>query len=247
MIRGIYTAASGMMAEAVRNDSIANNLANVNTAGFKKDVAVTKDFASMLIQRVNDGTEAPVIGSMGTGVVVDEIATIHSSGMMRTTGNDLDMAIDGKGFFTVETPNGVRYTRNGTFTQNSQGELVTQEGYPVLGQNRRIRTNGSKLTVRGDGRVAVDGVDTDQLQLVEFADDKQLTKEGSSLYSAPANAQSQSATGVVHQGVLEQSNVNVVAEMVNMISGYRAYEVNAKSVQAQDETLGKAVNDVGKL
>ena len=250
MIRGIYSSASGMLAESLRTDVISNNLANVNTAGYKKDVAVTKDFASLLISRINDHPTAPNIGNLGVGVMVDEVATMHTSGMTRGTGNDFDLAIDGKGYFTVETPAGVRYTRNGTFTKNALGELITQNGYRVMGENGPIQVEGNgdraKMTVSEDGRVSVDGVEVDRLQLVEFVEEKQLVKEGGSLFNANG-AQGQPATGGVRQGYLEMANVNVVSEMVNLIANYRAYEVNAKTVQAHDQLLNRAVNDVGKL
>lgn len=247
MIRGIYTGASGMLAESMRTDVISNNLANVNTAGFKKDVTVTKDFASMLISRINDGVDAPVIGSVGVGTVVDEVATIQSAGTVRNTGNDFDLAIEGKGFFTVETPQGVRYTRNGTFAKNIQGELVTQDGYPVLGKNGHIPIQGSKMVVSDDGRVLVDNKSVGNLQVVEFADVKQLSKEGASLFVAAPGQTGTPGTGSVRQGSLELSNVNVIGEMVNLISNYRAYEVNGKVVQSHDHLLDKAVNEVGKL
>ncbi|SMC38429.1 flagellar basal-body rod protein FlgF [Sporomusa malonica] len=245
MIRGIYTAASGMMAETTRTDTIANNLANGNTAGYKKDIAISKDFANILIQRINDGQNPATIGRLGLGTIIDEIATIQTGGSMRPTGNSLDFAVDGKGYFAVETPAGVRFTRNGAFSRNKQGELVTSDGYRVLGQNGAIRIPDGKVSVEETGRVTVDGVDAGQLRLVDFADDRQLLKEGASLFSAPNNGQA--AAGKVVQGVLEQSNVNIVSEMVNLISGYRAYEVNAKTVQAHDQLLDKAVNEVGKV
>ena len=247
MIRGLYTGASGMVAEAMRTEVISNNLANVNTAGYKKDVAVTKDFASILISRVNDGANSPVIGSLGLGTVVDEVATVHSGGAVRTTGNDFDVAIEGNGFFAVQTPQGVRYTRNGTFAKNIQGELITNEGFPVLGQKGTIRLGQKgKMVIGDDGSIAVDGQPVDKLKLVEFADNKQLIKEGGSLYDASGQTPT-TATGGVKQGYLEMSNVNVVGEMVNLISNYRAYEVNGKVVQSHDQLIGKAVNEVGKL
>lgn len=248
MIRGIYAAASGMVAETIRNDVTANNLANVNTAGFKKDVAVSRDFASVLIKRINDGEDMPNVGSLGSGAQIDEVATIQSAGAVRPTGNDFDLAIDGKGFFAVQTANGVRYTRNGSFTKSAQGELVNSEGQRVLGQNGPIRiNNGSTMNISGDGSISVDGVQIDRLRVVEFANEKQLQKEGNSLFTAPAGAQTQPATGQVKQGYLEMANVNVVAEMVNMIAGFRAYEVNGKVVQAHDQLLDKAVNEVGRV
>ena len=247
MIRGLYSAASGMLAEAERTNVISNNLANANTAGFKKDTAVTKDFASILITRVNDGTDAPVIGSMGTGVMVDEVATSYTGGTIRNTGNDFDLAIEGKGFFTVETPQGVRYTRNGTFAKSTQGELVTSDGYRVVGENGPIIINGSKMSVSGDGSVIVDNVEVGKLRMRNFADEKQLRKEGSSLVVAPNDQQGQAVTGSVKQGALEMSNVSVIGEMVNLITNYRSYEINGKVVQSHDTLLGKAANDVGKV
>ena len=247
MIRGIYSSASGMMAEMTRTDATANNLANANTTGYKKDVAVSKDFASVMITRINDGQNTD-IGSLGRGTVIDEIAVDQEAGAIRTTGNDLDMAVDGKGYFAVQTPNGVRYTRNGTFTRSSQGELVTQDGYQVLGQyGAPIRLTDTKFVVNANGAVFNNGIQTGQLQVVDFADERQLTKEGASLFVAAGNAQQQPASGSVRQGTLETSNVNVVAEMVNLITGYRAYETNSKAVQAHDQLLDKAVNEVGKV
>ncbi len=247
MIRGLYTAASGMMAEAERIDVTSNNLANANTAGFKKDVAVTKDFANILITRVNDGEEAPAIGRMGTGVVVDEVATTHTGGSIRTTGNSFDLAIEGRGFFAVQTPQGLRYTRNGTFAKNIRNQLVTSDGYQVLGENGPIAINGNKMSVDENGRVMVDDEVVGQLRMTEFADEKQLSKVGSSLFAPPQGEQGQQAAGRVIQGALEMSNVNVVGEMVNLITNYRSYEINAKVVRSHDDLLGKAANDIAKL
>ncbi|SDD82650.1 flagellar basal-body rod protein FlgF [Sporomusa acidovorans] len=246
MIRGIYTAASGMLAETTRADTIANNLANGSTTGYKKDVAISKDFANILIRRINDGGDAPVIGSMGVGTLIDEVATIHTTGSVRTTGNPLDFAIEGRGFFAIQTQAGIRYTRNGSFTRNSRGQLVNSDGQLVLGQNGGpIQLPEGTVTVNGSGIVTVDGTNVGQLQVVEFDNERQLVKEGASLFRAANNGRP--ATGTVEQGCLEQSNVNVVSEMVNLISGYRAYEVNAKTVQTHDELLDKAVNEVGKV
>jgi flagellar basal-body rod protein FlgF len=248
MIRGLYTGASGMLAEAQRTDVISNNLANVNTAGFKKDVTVMKDFASLLISRVNDGAETPVIGSMGVGVMVDEVATDYSTGTVKTTGNDFDLAIEGNGFFAVQTPQGKRYTRNGTFAKNAKGEIVTSDGYQVLGDNGGpIVVSSGKMTVGTDGRVFVNNNVVGKLQLVDFANEKQLTKEGAGLFVAPNGQQEQPATGGVRQGALEMANVNVVSEMVNLITNLRAYETNSKVIQSHDELLNKAVTDVGKV
>ncbi len=247
MIRGIYTAASGMIAETVRSDVTANNLANASTAGFKKDVAVNRDFANLLLQRIDDGPENPVIGSLGIGATVDEIAVDHSAGSLRHTGNPLDFAIEGKGFFTIQTPAGLRFTRNGSFTRNAQGQLVDGNGNPVLGENGVLNLPAGTVTVTGEGRVLIDGAETGRLRLTGFADERQLAKEGDGSFIAAPGTQLLAAGGGLRQGFLEQSNVNIITEMVNLINGYRTYEVNAKTVQAHDQLLDKAVNEVGKV
>jgi len=249
MIRGIYAAGSGMLAETTRTDVIANNLANVNTAGYKKDIAVCKDFRSMLIQRINDGPNRPTIGSLGVGAVVDEVATIHTTGGMRQTGNKYDLAIEGAGYFVIETPAGERYTRNGSFTRSSQGELVTQDGYRVLGQGGAIQMGDpeSKVYIAEDGRIFVDDAETNTLRIAVFADEKQLVKEGGSLFAPGAGQQADEAEVItVRDGYIENSNVNAVAEMVNLITAYRAYEINGKAVHAHDQMLDKAVNQGGQ-
>ncbi len=247
MVRGIYTAASGMVAESLRTDAIANNMANVDTVGYKRDVTVTKDFGSMLIKQVGGQASQSNIGSMGYGSVVDEIATIHDPGQIVPNGNPLDLAISGNGYFTVQTANGLRYTRNGSFYRSAQGNLVTAEGDNVMGTNGPVSLTGNQVVIGRNGSVQVDGVPTGQLQLVEFANDRTaLSKEGNSLYVATGAQQPTPATGVVEQGATERSNVNVITEMVNLIAGYRAYEINGKMVQAHDSMLDKAVNQVGK-
>lgn len=249
MIRGIYTSGSGMLAESLRTDVIANNLANASTTGYKKDVAVTKDFRSMLIMRINDGQDRVNIGSLGVGSMVDEVFTDQTPAGATPTGNALDLAIEGPGYFAVQTPSGIRYTRNGAFTRSSQGQLVTLEGYPVLGQGGAINlgTPGDTetITVSEDGRVLLDNIETDRVRLVSFADSRGLLKEGTNLYTT--TQQEQPASGIIRQGALEHSNVNVVAEMVNMIAGYRAYETNAKAVQSHDQLLEKAATEVGRI
>lgn len=256
MIRGIYSAAAGMIAESTRNDVTANNMANAATVGFKKDIAVTKDFHSVLLKRINDGEDKPAIGSLGGGSMIDEVVTVHTGGAMRTSDNPLDLAIAGEGFFAVQTPAGVRYTRNGCFTRNAQGDLVTQSGYQVLGEGGPITmADAKRVTVAEDGRVMIRQditggaaeVEAGRIKVVSFANPKQLVKEGETLFRADGMAEQPADNAIVRSGMLEQSNVNVISEMVNLIAGYRAYEVNSKSVQAHDQLLDKAVNSVGAV
>ena len=251
MLRGLYSAASGMIAEGVRTDTIANNLANADTTGFKKDTTVTSEFREMLMQRINDGAaDAPVVGRMGTGAEAVGNFTNYASGNFKVTDNPLDMAIEGDGFFVVNAPQGVRYTRDGSFQLNTRNELVTADGYTVRDQNGAsivAADNTGSVNVDSMGRVFSGGQEIGQLEVVSFPNKLQLAKEGSNLFrTTAANAQQQPFTGKVRQGTIEGSNVNVVQEMVNMISSYRAYEIHSKAVQTHDALADKAINEVAK-
>lgn len=257
MIRGLYTSASGMLAGIMHTDTLTNNLANVNTAGYKKDTAVSQEFREMLIYRINDGALSGAqfslpagvtpIGYLGTGAAVDQIYTSHLQGSMRNTGDPLDVAISGEGFFAVNTANGVRYTRNGAFTLNADQELVTSTGDRVLGTRGPIRLNGTKTMVDEAGNVYSDGALVDKLRIVTLADQGVLEKQGDSYFRPAGPVQELPARGIVQQGFLEGANVNTVSEMVDLINVFRSYEANQKMIQTQDETLGKAVNEVGRV
>lgn len=263
MIRGLYTSASGMMAEMVRNDVTSNNLANVNTTGYKKDTAVFRAFPEMLIHRVNDSkagetNPAPVIGSLGTGAIVDEIFTSHEQGPLKESTNPFDMAIMGDGYFTVQNPNGTYYTRNGSFTVDSQGYLVNSNGDYLLGQTGPIQlTDADNTSIDESGNVIVKTRTVDQnnnptetdtvvdtIRLVTMPDPNAARKIGDSLFETD---QVQPGNQVrVKQKFLEASNVNVVNEMVNMITVMRAYEANQKVITAHDQTLGQAI-EIGRV
>lgn len=270
MIRGWYTGASGMLAQQNRLDVIANNLANVDTTSFKRDVAVSKNFSELLLRRLNDdgvlknpfGLQdvAPIIGKLGLGVETNEIFTEFEQGSLKQTSNPADFAIEGHGFFAVETPQGEQYTRNGNFIIGVEGYLMTKEGYPVLGENGRLFLQDMEFTVRQDGDIyarpiadpEADANFVDRLKIVEFENECYLKKKGSSFYlesqlSGPAIAAEGPRRGIIVQGYLETANVNVVNEMVQMIDVNRAYEANQKTIQAQDTMMNKLWNEVAKL
>jgi flagellar basal-body rod protein FlgG len=212
MIRGWYTGASGMRAQQWRLDAVANNLANVDTDGYKRDVAAHKAFPELLLRRMNDdgvykqpfgsGDAAPIIGKMGKGVELNELFTNLDQGALKETQSDFDIALDGKGFFAVAPPWGERYTRNGSFQLGKEGFLETKEGYPVMGENGAIRVKANNFMVDKDGRVWINAAYADDpdimvsrenntweqtalldtLKLVEFDIDRYLEKQGSSLY-----------------------------------------------------------------
>lgn len=261
MINGLYTAASGLLAQTQQQDVIANNLANVNTTGYKKDRALFIEFPRIFMSRINDAIEKmpggsvdmmDPIGAMGTGVQlrVDGVQPdLVTEGSFIQTDNKLDFAIKGDAMFTIMTPNGVRYTRDGNFTIGADEKLVTTEGYPVLGESGEIIIDGSDVYVEPSGRIFVDKRETDTFKLAVFTKDSVLRKEGDNLFFALDGAALLDADGeaAIQQGYLENSNVNVVREMVDMITAYRAYEASQKAVQAHDQTLNRAVNDVGNI
>jgi len=276
MLRGIYTGASGMISQQARMDVVANNLANVDKTGFKKDLAVFKAFPDMLIRRLNDNglgitpagsyDTAPFVGKLGTGVEVNEVYTDFEQGSLQRTENSFDLALEGRGFMTVQTERGERYTRNGAFTINHEGILMTHNGYPVLGENGIIRVQQNNFIVNERGEIIVNAaippgelasmanndwsqpVVLDRLKLVDFENIRELKKEGDSLWretefsGPPLPAENLK----VIQGFLEKSNVNIVREMVDMIEVQRSYEANQKAVQAHDTELGRLINEVGR-
>ena len=244
VIRGLYTAASGMLVESQRTDVISNNLANVDTPGYHRKTSNVRAFPDMLLARVQGQQKTP-IGQMGTGAVVDGGEHSFRSGRLQSTGNPLDLALVGHGFFAVDAPGGTHYTKDGSFTRNQAGWLVTQGGQRVLGQNGPIHLGEGAVDVNADGELFVDGRFVDNLLVVEFNDRSGLQRVGDNLCRALEEAgDSMRYNGPVSQGVVEISNVNVIREMVNMIEVHRSYEANQKVIQAHDETLGRAVNDI---
>lgn len=270
MVRGWYTGASGMNAQQMRLDAISNNLANVDTTSYKRDIAVSKNFPELLLRRMDDdgvyrnpfgsADVAPVIGKIGLGVEMNELFTDFEQGSFKPTAGDADFALEGEGFFAVETPAGERYTRNGNFTIGVEGYLMTKEGFPVLGENGRLYLKDSKFTVNKNGEVYVrpvsntdkDPILLDRLKLVTFDNDRFIQKQGSSLYkdtevSGPAVSAEGKNRPVVAQGYVEASNVNVVNEMVQMIEVNRAYEANQKTVQSEDTMMAKLWGEVVRV
>lgn len=254
MIRGWYIGSSGMNAQQTRLDAISNNLANADTTGFKRDIAVSKSFPELLMRRMGDdgvyetpfgsADVAPIIGKIGLGVETNELYTDFEQGSFKQTSTHTDMALSGEGFFAVETPNGERYTRNGNFLVGKEGILVTKEGYPVLGEKGYIQVADDRFTVNQDGMVySEDDMELiDRFKIVRFDNERYLQKMGSSLYKdTDVTGAAYIAEGkerpVVLQSYVETSNVNVVNEMVSMIEVNRAYEANQKTIQAQDTMM----------
>ena len=247
MIRGIYTAATGMLSAQIQSEVIGDNVVNLKTAGFKEQLASNIAFPTREIQRVtdNDSSQGAAIGRMGSGLGVDRLALTDVQGPLQTTGINTDLALTSAGYFAVQTPEGERYTRNGHFQRNSQGILQTAEGYPLLGENGPLGPLSGDFTVKADRTVVDQNQNRDRLRIVEIPAEA-LRREGQSLYSAAQPVQA-AAGAQVKQKTIEESNVDLSGQLVQMMSVMKAYEANQRVIQTQDELLGKAVNEIGKI
>jgi flagellar basal-body rod protein FlgF len=224
---GLYIAASGMLADQVRQDQLSNDLANASTPGYKSDTATQTDFPALLMSNTSSGQ---VIGQLSPGVTVNRIVTDLTPASLRQTGQPLDFGIAGDGFFAVRTAAGVRYTRDGQFTENATGQLVDAQGNLVLSQG------GAPIQISAKGTVPASALGVFNVTGAR--------KQGNNLFTGTAAGK---ATGTVKQGELEDSGVDAVHTMIDMIASLRAYESSQKAIQSIDETLQKASNSVGTL
>ncbi len=277
MIKGLYTSAMGMLIQEAELNVTSNNLANAGTTGYKRDRITFEEFPAMLELRLNDtrldpGQKRyipPQIGKLGTGVILDRVTTDHEAGVFRETHNPTDFALDNKAYFMVQTPNGIRYTKDGQFRITQDGFLVTRQGYRVMGSggalpnlapvadNDGMRAEGvapivipnpQDFQVSETGRIVSGGAPTGQNILkVAFRDTNSVEKEGSNYYRLESGTALYDGIHVMKQGFLEASNVNIVQEMVHMIRVNRAYEANSKILTGIDERIGQAAREVGQL
>jgi flagellar basal-body rod protein FlgG len=257
MLRALYSAAAGMESQQMNLDVISNNLANVNTTGFKKSKV---EFQELLYQTtrapgadLGSGNQLPTGIQVGQGSRPVATARIFTNGDLTQTGEQLDVAVQGSGFFQVQMPDGTSaYTRDGAFKTDSTGRIVTSDGLPVIGGFQPVPAGTTNITISSNGNVTYTGASgstTFQAQLVRFNNPAGLESEGSNLYKeTPASGTPELGTpgqngfGTLNQGYLELSNVSVVEEMVNLIQAQRAYEVNSKAVQAADEMMQQSNN-----
>jgi len=213
------------MVHQLRFETISNNLANQNTNGFRKDIISFNQTLSMNYISETDFTPGPV----------------------RYTGNELDVALEGQGFFKVQTPAGIRFTRDGALSLNAEGVLVTRTGDAVLGQNGPITISGSKVAIESDGQVVVDNQSVDKLMVVDFEQPQFLKKEGGSYYRHQLEESGILTADKVNvkQNYLEGSNVNPTEEMIKMLEAFRAFESAQKAISSIDEITSRMVNDQG--
>lgn len=266
--KGIYTALSGAIAQTQRLDTIANNIANVNTPGFKKDQQVFQEYLTsfekpqdvMNVPRVPASIESFYDMQGGDKSFVDTKGTFtdFSQGSLKPTGNPLDVAIDGKGLFEVSTPGGVRMTRAGNFTLDGMGQLVTKEGFPVLKSgeggdlaSRVIKATGTgPIHIEDNGEVFQGTESLGTLSVVRAGNEDALRKIGNNLYDVKSNMNPDLQplkTPSLKQGFIELSNVNIVQEMTDMITASRTFESTQRAIHAYDQMSDKIVNVVGKV
>lgn len=261
MLKGLYTAYTGMVNQQKRLDTMTNNLANVNTVGYKKEGATSQAFSDVLAYRIKDVTTpgyTEKLGIMNLGVKIGENYTDWSQGSFRQTENTYDLALSGNGFFNIEFTDksgntSTMYTRDGGFTVNKDGYLVNDNGDYVLGvtdggAQERIRLSPTaETTIDEFGNIYQDDTTVARIMITDFADYNYLAKYGENYYQAIEGAELTDADAQVHSGYLEQSNVETVQEMVNMISIQRNYEANQKVITTYDKSLDITVNQIGKL
>jgi len=259
MIKALWTAATGMQAQQVNMDVIANNLANVNTTGFKRSRA---DFQDLLYQTVKQagasstsGTELPTGIQIGLGTRTAAVQRVYSQGDLSKTDNDLDLAIEGSGFFQVELPSGdTGYSRSGAMKKDGTGRMTTSDGYPIS-PAITIPENATRVGIGEDGTVtayldgSTEGTQIGTIELAMFSNQAGLSGMGRNLFlETPASGApitgipGETGFGTLSQGYLEGSNVSVMDAMVNMIAGQRAYEINSKAIKTADEMLQMANN-----
>lgn len=276
MLRGFYTAASGMLTQQRQTEMLTNNLANANTTGFKADQSSIRSFPEMLLQRMeskniatDNSLQLPVsknVGSISTGVYVQDVTPLFSQGDVQETELKTDIALingsmpaDANGkmgtvMFVVENSNGeMRYTRNGNFTLDGTGYLTTSEGNYVLNQNNeRIQLNSDDFTINQDGTISENNQAVSRLGVAFAENPESLVKEGGGLFRAAEDELTDAyneaeVSFTLNQGVLEGSNVDESQTMTELMAAYRSFEANQKMLQAYDRSMDKAVNEVGKL
>jgi flagellar basal-body rod protein FlgG len=262
MFRSLQIAATGMLAQETELDTIANNMANANTTGFKRQTA---EFEDLLYQNVRSagptmdgGSTGPTQTQVGSGSRIVATSRSFAQGTLQQTGNTYDLGIQGTGFFQVMRPNGeLAYTRAGALKLDNQGRIVTSDGFPLQPQIS-VPNNATSVTIGSDGTVTATEpgttapVNLGQIQLATFTNTDGLNSLGQNLYEGTASSGQPlagtpgvGALGTLQQGSLESSNVDIVNEMVNLISAQRAYEINSKVVTAADEMLRNATSMQG--
>ena len=257
MVRGLYTAYTGMINEQKRLDVISNNMANAATVGYKTERVSSQSFDQALTLKIKDTSVAynqQPIGHMSLGVKVGEVYTDYSQGSLRETGSTFDLALEGSGFFQVSYHNrdgstSTKFTRDGSFTMTKDGYVVDMDGNNLMSENGvlQVPPDAVNIVIDERGYVYADDQLVDRIVLVDYEDYDFIEKFGENLYQTVLGATPKEAVASIRQGFTEQSNVNVVNEMVDLITVTRAYEAGQKVINTIDMMTDKAVNDIGRV
>jgi flagellar basal-body rod protein FlgG len=253
MQNGLYVAVSGLLMQEARVAAISNNLANINTAGYKRDLPVFSEYRPV-DRRVPQNIIQKTLynKTINSSVKLDEISVNQTAGPLKATGNKFDLALDNaKQFFAVETPWGIRYTRDGEFTLNNQGELVTQDGFYLLdratGAPLIIPQNAETINVTPDGTIYANNAPVGEIDIAAFTETEKLQKVGRNLFTAVGILPEEPENIKVSQGFVEMSNASPILEMVRMVEALRGFEMYQKMVQTYDSLNDKAANDIARM
>jgi len=256
-LRGLYNAAGSMLVRQVCLENISNNLSNLNTPGYKRGEVVKRTFPEILLYRTQRTAPGQAIlsgpiGIAAENIAVEETVAVHEPGALLSTGRQLDVALQGPGFFVLDTPEGPRYTRDGRFHLSADGVLVNSGGYPLLGQGGAIQLQGSSPAIDGEGNIYDGDELVDTLQLAVFEPEDVLWKDRYNMYGAPEGAAVVAGAGAageteVFQGYLEESNADLARQMTDLVKVRRSYEASQRLAQVYDRLLSRAANDLGTL
>jgi flagellar basal-body rod protein FlgF len=249
MLIGLGTAASGLLSHSKSIDVMSNNVANSQTAGYKKDTLITSTFGGQLYSKLESGMKNVSVGNVNSGSKLDQVFTSFDQGSIEETDSKLDFAIEGNGFFTVQKSDGsTGLTRNGQFKLDENGYLISPQGGMILGQNGLIKVNQANFDVNENGQIFVNGNYVDTLKITCPTDLKALTKQTDGTFTDPnQTVQGTAFDGIIKQGSIETSNVDMTKEMAGIIASSRAFQSCSQLIKMMDQILQKSVNEIGKL
>ena len=249
MVRGFYQLGTGIMTQNKALSTIANNISNAETTGYKKQLVVTESFEDMIIARIkakpNDSSKGVFVGEKTMARTVSETASIHTQGVLKETGRNLDVAIVGEGFFAIQTAQGTMYTRKGDFNVDEQGYLIQANAGRVMGQNGPIRVGTEEVEFDRNGNVYANGENVGRIAIYNFADYGVLTPVTEGYYSATGGAQQ--INSLLRGKTLEGSNIDMAEEITNAIAAQRELQTQSQVLKMYDTTLQKATTEIGRI